>query len=422
MTEPVTAVEQRGASDLLLAVRSANPRSDVDEIVEARIRAMFGEGEAGQAPFFARGGSPVARASRVADEHPYGAMLCAVAAAYSRTDGGNKNLLREYRDKPGLYAERHFGADSIAARALAGATIEDGGVFIPPDQRDDLMIDLLRPMVVVMGLGPQIVPMPKGAVEIPRVTGDVTAAYRGMGRAPSLSKPSFGKRALRSRALSSFVALGNELLARGGPRVAAMAEEIMAKRMAVTKDSALLNATGSEFSPKGLREFAGSEITMYNSTTPTFAQALSSLGSLVSALANADVNVLKGAIIVAPRTTNYLRYNCLTDLGVPFFLQMLEQGKLLGFPFGETNNVPTNLGGSANESYALMADMGRVYLGQEDTMALRVSTEASYTEDNEERSAFMLNETLMVVDDLHDLQIEHPEVVAAGTALKWGAA
>jgi HK97 family phage major capsid protein len=411
---PTLSEEQRGA--LLSEIRSI-----VGEEAERIVGEAMSKKVTNQLGDLAGGGEQ--RSAKFAGTYPVGSLAVALAASSPGRRRTPTGFDGEAKHSAGAakFAEKFYGAGSPVAKALNSSEWSDAGIFIEGDVRQEVT-DLLLPEVAVMAMGPVVFPMPSGTGEAPRVTADVTAYYQGEGQEPTPSKPGTGSRSLKAKELVCEVPISNKLLRRGGPEASSFVQRLMTRRMGIRKDQALLKGNGTAFTPRGLYHWAANK-TPATSGTPDFAEVLADLGAMLTRARSANVAAgSRFAWAFSARTEGFLKYNVVTSLGMPYFLQEMMTGKLLGFPFFVTNNVEDNLGSGADESWILCAAMDNVIYGDSMSLSMGFSTEASYTENGEQRNAFTRDETLMVVREEHDLTVEHQEAVEVLTEVTWGVA
>jgi HK97 family phage major capsid protein len=380
----------------------------------------------------------VEKVGGIKKEHMFGLVLSAAAAG--RAASRSYEAFQDYRAANGdsrdsalKYIEMTYGADAqplqdyfsksvptneVLRRSLAAGDLAGGGMFITGDVRSTFT-DLLVPAVIFFQLGPQKVPMPSGTMLAPRVGGDVSAFFIGETQEPALTRPSFGGRMMNARKLACAVPISNDLMRRGGPDVAEMVQRLAVRRMGITADLASLRGLGTDFSPRGVYNWAGSTATA--TASPTFSQVLSDAGGMILKLRKANVPMMKLGWVMGPRTENFLMYQIVTPLGIPYFMTEMQNGTFLGKPYATTTNIPENLGGGANESQMLLADWNSILYGETMTLNIKMSEEASYTENGVSNSAFMKDETLIVLRQEFDISVEHQEAVTMLDHQTWGA-
>ena len=87
-----------------------------------------------------------------------------------------------------------------------------------------------------------------------------------------------------------------------------------------------------------------------------------------------------------------------------------------------TTQIPTNLGAGGNESEIYFVNFADCYIGEDTTLSIAISTEASYKDAGGNTvSAFQRDQTLIRVISKHDFAPRHVESVAVGTGITWGA-
>jgi len=415
VTAPLTPEQRVKERDALLSTIKQVCGDVVSDIVETKFKTLAEARTANFTPPPVKGATTTSGTSTAGEAFPLGAQICSVAAgSKARKDGHAKSV----QEGAVEWSTKNVGADAFVTKSLSAGEFVDSGMFIRGDVATT-WTDLLTPKIAVLALNPVRIPMPSGTFTAPKVTSDVSAYYRGEAQDATTSRPTTGARSLKARELVIEVPISNKLLMRGGPDVMRFVQRLAVRRAQIRKDVALLRGDGTEHTPKGLTKWASQTLTAQAS--PTFAQILTNLGSVISALESANVGMESLGAIMAPRTKNFLMFQALNGFGVPFFLEEMRGGNLLGFPYKSTTNVPTNQGGSANESYMVWADFDNVLYGETDQTQIKVSEEASYKENGVLVSAFSRGETLMLLSEEHDLSVEHEEAVIVLDHITWGA-
>ncbi len=321
------------------------------------------------------------------------------------------------------YAEKSLGAKDrpVALKALSASKFEDSGFLIPDTVRDQ-WIELLYPNLSVLSLGPQILPMPTGKMTLPKQVTGTSYSFVGEAQEPAISQPTQGGLSLSAKKGGIEVAINNDLVRRGGPRVANYVQDLMVKDASVGKDLALLRGLGTEFTPRGLYYFSASNVTATNSTTPAFADILSDLGKVITAQETTNLGFNRAGWIVAPRVKNYMMFNALTALGLPYFMEEIKSGTIMGYPYRASTQVPVNLGGGANESWMILANFANVLYAETMNTLIKISDEASYKNAAGTLvSAFGQDQTVIQLLEEYDLGVEYNLAVHRLDTIKWGA-
>lgn len=314
------------------------------------------------------------------------------------------------------FAKSIKGNDAVV-KALEASSLTGGGALINEEVSSDF-IDLLTPRAVVRSFGTPVLPMSSGTLTIPKLTAASTAYYIGESRDATKSQQAFGAKKLTSRKLAVLVPISNDLLRRGGARVNTIVRNDALRSAALKEDVTFIRAQGTEFTPKGLRYLAAADNVVAAQGTPTLTTVTEDLGNLVLLLEEANVAFTNPGWIFAPRTKQYLMTVRDGNGNYAFRAEMLT-GKLWGYPYRTTTQVPRNLG-SGSDSEVYLADFDDVAIGQTLAIEVAVSTEASYKDENDELvSAFSLDQTVMRLLLEHDIALRHDASVAVLTEVTW---
>lgn len=305
-------------------------------------------------------------------------------------------------------------------KALEASTITDGGALVPEEVSSDF-IDLLTPRAVIRSFGTPVMPMSSGTMTIPKLNAAASAFYIGESRDAVKSQQSFGIKKFTARKLAALVPISQDLIRRGGPRVNSLVRNDTLRAVALKEDVTFIRSQGTEFTPKGLRYLAAAAnvLTQTGGSGYDLDDVTFDLGRLLLALEEANVAFTNPGWIFAPRVAMYLMTVRDGNGNYAFRAEMLT-GKLWGYPFKKTTQVPRNLGGGGNESEVYLADFDDVAIGQTLGLDVAVSTDASYKDDNGDLvSAFSLDQIVMRVLTEHDLALRHDESVAVLTGVQW---
>lgn len=317
---------------------------------------------------------------------------------------------------PVAYAENVL-RDSEVAKALAAGSASSGGVLVP-EQYSAEIIEFLRPMTTVRALGARTIPIPFGTLNMPRIASGSTAGYVGENDNIGITQPSVGNVKFTAKKLAAIVPISNELLRNPSPDVEGIVRDDLVRSISVTEDAAFLRNEGVGGAPKGLYFQAASANLIPANASVSIANIDIDAGKAETALAAANIPMIQPGWIFAPRVAQYLKSLRTTD-GAKAFPEMGE-GMFRGYPYRQTSNIPTNLGGGT-ESEVYFADFAQVMIGDKMGIELQVSTEAAYTENGTVKSAFQRDQTLVRAIMEHDLQVRHPSAIAVLTAVTWGA-
>lgn len=315
-----------------------------------------------------------------------------------------------------------IGKDPMAGdlvKALEASTVSAGGVLIEEEVSSEF-IDLLTPRAVVRSFGTTVLPMDSGGMRVPKLDAASTAYYIGEGRDAVKSQQSFGAKKLNARKLAVLIPVSNDLLRRGGPKVSQIIRNDSLRSAALKEDVSFIRSVGTEFSPKGLRyQAAADNILVADNSSYDLDSVTADLGNMILALEEANVAFSNPGWMFAPRTKQFLM--TLRDgLGQWAFRAEMLTGKLWGWPFKSTTQIPRNLGSGSNESEIYLSDFDDVIIGDAMKLEVAVSTEASYKDENGDLvSAFSLDQTVMRMLLEHDIVLRHDPSVSVLTAVQW---
>jgi len=270
-------------------------------------------------------------------------------------------------------------------------------------------------------MGAVTIPMATGTLNIPKLAGGGSASYIGENTDIPKTQPSFGTVQLTWKKLAAIVPISNDLLRFSSPAADMIVRDDLVAAMAQREDAAFIRDDGQNNTPKGLRSWASS----VNNVIPANATAsldtvTTDLGKLVLALKQANVRFIRPGWLMSPRTEMYLLTLRDGNGNYAFRPEMLA-GRLFGYPYAVTTQIPENLGGgNGNETEVYLVDFADAIIGESTQLIIDASTEASYI-DNGLKSAFSLDQTVIRVIAEHDFAMRHEESVAVLTGVTWGA-
>lgn len=333
-------------------------------------------------------------------------------ARYAKAMAATKGMLRE---------AAHFAENTLKdpelAKALGASTMTAGGALVP-DQYSSEVIELLRPASVISRMGPRIVPMPGGTLTMPKLAGGSQASYVGENQNAGKTEPNFGQLRLTARKMAAVVPISNDLIRFSSPSADTLVRDDLVAAMAERGDLAMIRDAGAGNAPKGLRYWAPAGNVIPANATVNLANVTADIGKAVLALKNANVKMMKPGWLMAPRSEEYL-LSVRDNNGKFAFRDEMLTGKLRGYPYATTTQIPTNLGGGGDESEVYIADFVDVVIGEVEGIILDASTEAAYHDGSNVVAAFSLDQTVIRAILQHDLGMRHDASVAVLTAVKW---
>lgn len=327
--------------------------------------------------------------------------------------GGNQHQAAEMAKAGGYGADVHM--------ALSTVTPGSGGVLVP-ENFSTSVIESLRPKSVIRSMGAVSLPLNNGNLTMSRIIGNTQVAYLGAEEDIQVTDMQFDDLKLTAKKSAAIVPIANDLLAYAGvnPRIDGQVSNDLAVSMGLSEDLHFIRSAGGGSLPKGLRYWAPAGNVLPAPAGATLAIVDLYLGGMMLRLETANVDLAGCGWIMAPRTLRWLQ--SLRDGNGNKAYPEIDLGLLKGYKVALTTQIPTNLGVGGNESEIYFVNFADCYIGEDTTLAIAISTEASYKDAGGNTvSAFQRDQTLIRVISKHDFGPRHVESVAVGTGITWGA-
>jgi HK97 family phage major capsid protein len=319
------------------------------------------------------------------------------------------------------------GLAGVMRKALAVSTDSSGGYLVPAEVSRDVLMGL-RARSAVMRMGPTVVPLKKSLDVVSLSTG-ASAVYLAENAAIPISEQTFVQSALLTpKELAALVPVSDRLLrdADDNPSVEEIVRRDLAEVLALRADLAFLRGTGTGGEPRGIRNTPG--LTPAPSLGTNGRQpAFDDLKEVVASLRNANAPFSRPGWIFHPRTIGTLeRYkdadgHYLAETGLLSFDATGGGGTLLGFPFRTTTQIPINLSvGSSSDCSEIYysSDWDEAWVGEEDTLRIEVSGEATYWTGADWVSAFQSRQHLFRATLVHDIGLRRPQLFTVMTGVR----
>ena len=158
----------------------------------------------------------------------------------------------------------------------------------------------------------------------------------------------------------------------------------------------------------------------------TLTTVTNELGGAQNRLDTANVPESRRMWFMHPRCKNYL-YNVQNSLGVYVFREEMNDGKLLGYPFKCTTQIPTNFwdatGAYKAGTFVFLVEMDEAMILDSMSLELMVSREGSYVDASSNTvSALQSDQTLIRAITEHDFQMRHAQSVVVIQNVQWAPA
>ncbi|HET7233253.1 MAG TPA: phage major capsid protein [Longimicrobium sp.] len=303
-------------------------------------------------------------------------------------------------------AEREWGPDDAATRALAATDATAGGVFITPDYAADT-IELLRPASVVRSMNPIMGEMQSGIFQMPGIASGAQASYFGEGDDIPASEMKGRAVQLVAKPLGTLVPVQNALLRRQSRVNDRVIRDDVVASLAERSDLAFIRGPGSAASPKGIRYWVPSANVLTANATVNLATVTDGFSQMGLTLENANVRMRNPGYLMSPRTKHFLM-GLRDGNGNYAYRDEMKEGQLNGQPFKATSQIPSNLGGG-NVSELYQVDFADVVIGETLGLLISASDAAAYNDGTGLVSAYAKDQTVIRVITEHDLGMRHVE-------------
>ena len=320
--------------------------------------------------------------------------------------------------KAAAFAQKAWKDEAIV-KALQTDEGEAGGYLVPEEYSSQL-IEYLRPLAVVRRMNPVIIPMETGTMSMPAVTGGASAEYIGEGTNVPKSQPTFGQVKLTWKKLACLVPISNDLIRFSSPKADEVVRNDLVGAMAQREDAAFIRDDGNNDKPKGLLNWIATANKFDANETVNLANVTIDLAKAIYYLRKNETKFLNCGWILSPGSELYLR--TIRDSNGNFaFKGEMDQGRLFGFPFGVTTQVPDNLGDGEDESEIYFVDFADAAIGESSRVEIEISSEAAYYDGSNVVSAFSLDQTVLRAIARHDFAMRRNTSGAVIQAVTWGS-
>ena len=191
-----------------------------------------------------------------------------------------------------VLADRAFGTGSSASNT-------GGGAAIATNLLAGSFIDILRKKAWVMRRARTLAGL-VGNVDIPKQTSSTQAYWVGEGGAPTAGQPGLDQISFTPKTVGAYTDITRRLLRQATPDAEAIVRDDILKVMALEIDRVAIYGTGTEFQPKGVKNYTGiNAVDFASAGQPSFAELVNMETQI--ALDNADVDGMSYAFNAAIR-------------------------------------------------------------------------------------------------------------------------
>jgi HK97 family phage major capsid protein len=220
-----------------------------------------------------------------------------------------------------------MGRRNVEQRVISSTTpaAGPGGALIPLVLDPTQYIDVLRPAMVVRGLGARVLSDLRANLDLPRLTGATSYGWFAENSAIPTSDETFDRVSLRPRHAGAILEVSRNMLQQSTPDIEAIIRDDLAQVLARAVDSAaIVGPAGNPIQPQGI--INNPDVT----TVPGAAPDYDLLVDITTA--PATLNALMGSLGWAANFATRGALLKLKDLyGRPYGLDILGQGYEFGF-------------------------------------------------------------------------------------------
>lgn len=316
------------------------------------------------------------------------------------------------------------------AKAVNTLVSSEGGILVPAAQVGGNILPLLRPASTFLQAGPTRIPMVNGQFKQARGASGPTASYVGEAGLKPISTPTFDAIDMSSKKLAGIVPITREAIMWTVGDIEAWVRNELQSAMAQTMDLNAWLGTGSGSSPTGILNKAGVQ-----TYTPVFAAAAAPTLQELDALATGMVSKLiaenmtmtgSWRWVMSYRTALKLSSFRLgtdadSELAFPEMEGFLQgQARWKGFPVVISAHIPTNGGGTTDETTIALIDFNHVLFGEEEGIRMSYSEQATLnttgaTDGTGLVHLWQQNMVAVLAESMHDFGLRRAKAVVKAT-------
>lgn len=350
------------------------------------------------------------------------------AAAIIKAKETDEHPLKILEDEGYGHLSQILGSVPQNRKSVNTLVSSEGGILVPTAQVGANLMELLRKPSTFMAAGPQRVPMINGQFKLGRGLAGATASYVAEGALKPVSTPTWDSVTMASKKLAGIVPITREARMWTVADIDAYVRRDLQNALATTLDLNAYLGTGSGASPTGILLKSGvSTVTASTYITGTITDP--SLPEL-DALANAMILALTSNNLYATNEWRWvmpyrtaLRLSTMRvgdndgDYAFPEMKALRDGAMWKGFPAVISAQIPTNGGGTTDETTLALVDFSNVLFGEEEGITMRVSEEATLDVDGAGTllHLFQQNSYAILAEAMHDFGLRTVKAVVKTT-------
>lgn len=308
----------------------------------------------------------------------------------------------------------------VLGRSLSAGNFADGGALIPEDLRSEIL-PLYTANTVIRKYAMNV-PMPSGSITWPRQTSGVAPGYVPESGIAAVSTPALDQLKLSAKKLRVLTPITNDLMRYAGSQTDVWLRNRLATDFAVAEDAAFIRGTGSSATVKGIRYQAlGTHVTAETKAgaAVTLQELVTDLFDMLDDLKSSNVPFGPAWRWLSSPTAFSGIAQRLNSNGFFVFQNELIAGRLIGLGFDETTGVPSNLGGSSNQSEMYLIDYANVIVGDARGLELDFVPNATWDSGSGLVSGVSTDQSVFVGTLASDVGLAHDSAASVRTGVDW---
>lgn len=304
----------------------------------------------------------------------------------------------------------------------------DGGILVPAAQVGGNLIPLLSRRSTFLSSDPTVVELTNGQFKQGRGATGASAAYVGQGAAKPMSTPTFDAIDMAAKKLAGIVAITDEAVRWTVGNIVNYVREMLRNAIAETMDLNAYLGTGAGSSPLGILNKSGVQTvtgTYTSATAPTLKELDTLATAMILKMTTAFIypNGGRWRWVMSYRTAAYLSNmrvgNSDGDFAFPTMQGFGVNANISwkGFPVTVTAVLPTNGGGTTDESTLALVDFSHVLYGEDMGLIMKMSDQATISPDGGTTMINLWQDNLiaLLAETSHDFGLRYAKAVVKTT-------
>lgn len=351
------------------------------------------------------------------------ARACRIKAAAMLENRSIDDVADEFLKKVGGQYGKSVNQFLKASRGLKSmneSTIEDGGALLTTTYGE--FIQMLRSSAIVRQSGVVQLPLPGGSISMRRQTQAGTAYY--VGETPSgdkTSKQKYGMEQVNATKIIAATVLSNDLIRDAGPEADRLTRDDLIAVTSLRSDLAFIRDDGTQNKPKGILYWTDAGNKFDANATINFTNVGLDLEKARYLIRKNEVPMIGIVWYISPRTETYLRGLRDTNGNLIYYNEMIG-GKLMGYPYYVSTQIPDDLGTGSNESEIYLVATQQHIIFDNMMFEIDAYRGAAYVgPGGVVQSGLSNDETVIQLIGRHNFFQRHPYAAAVIQKVKWGA-